>query len=228
MTVKKSTRPRKANQKPPKGHVDRDIVDILIEDSLSLKNDPDWKKRYQEHPILATLEMILWKENFLTMELSDRQLELKVIGEKDEALEEKLQKLRVVASELSAYCWGPHSSPTEAEIEEWVAGHGYDLQEFADRNGVALSPFKARDMLNDYEKQLRKRRRGRPADRQRIAVTALEMKLEPSKPSWTKVTERLCPCGQPKHSHSCMQALRQSVMALQRVLREYKILSPPL
>lgn len=68
-------------------------------------------------------------------------------------------------------------------------------------------------------------RRGAPAKASmRIAaVKALELKMADSKNSWTRVTLKVCPCGNRGHNHRCAQLVRQAVMRLKKALTKYGV-----
>lgn len=70
------------------------------------------------------------------------------------------------------------------------------------------------------------RRRGRPVQKRRLAVDALELRLAGPTWSWWKIADKLCKCG--KHPHciadsDCWQAIRQQVRVLKKFLKEYEV-----
>jgi hypothetical protein len=77
--------------------------------------------------------------------------------------------------------------------------------------------------VEEAVKSARSRLRGAPVTRRQAAVKALDMRrLKPSL-SWMQVTRKCCDCEEQSHNNSCMQVLRQEVMALEKVLQRYDI-----
>ncbi len=60
--------------------------------------------------------------------------------------------------------------------------------------------------------------RGRPVSRRPMAVKALQMKLSTNR-KWREITSIICDCGKDIHT-DCVQAVRQSVIGLKRLLRK--------
>jgi len=67
-------------------------------------------------------------------------------------------------------------------------------------------------------------RRGRPVDRRPSAVRALQLKIDHSW-TWKRIATQLCDCGKPLHDSSCAERIRQSSLALQKLLRECGVIT---
>jgi len=66
---------------------------------------------------------------------------------------------------------------------------------------------------------------GRPATRGTIAVRALQLKID-SRKTWKQITREVCDCGQSVHNDYCQANLRQSVRALEKLLRKCRLQAP--
>jgi hypothetical protein len=78
-------------------------------------------------------------------------------------------------------------------------------------------------MVSGSQKEVKRKKSGRPPSTRWLAVQAKEMRLLDPKLSWSKLTKKLCPCGQLQHSDNCKQAIRQGVLALERTLKKLEI-----
>lgn len=63
-----------------------------------------------------------------------------------------------------------------------------------------------------------KKRRGRPIARGPAAVRALQMRIDENL-TWPEIAQTLCDCGKETHNEYCSETIRQSVIALQKLLR---------
>jgi hypothetical protein len=76
-------------------------------------------------------------------------------------------------------------------------------------------------IVNFLLRHLGRPREGRPATKRRIAVRAMEMKLEdPKRWTWPKITAALCECGQNRHDISCQDNLRREILHVRKLLRD--------
>jgi hypothetical protein len=66
--------------------------------------------------------------------------------------------------------------------------------------------------------EIGKKKRGRPIARGPVTVRGLQMRVDRNL-SWLRIAREVCDCGKKVHDQYCSEALRQSVIALQRLLK---------
>ena len=118
-----------------------------------------------------------------------------------------------------------------AKIEELFGYLGIDPSGGSSRDEIidnlyerrGLSPAEARPVAD----ALTRRKVGRPPEAREGAVRAMEIRLHHPEYPWWQIADALCRCGLPTHrgpeGDRCMERIRQSVMALQKLLRNYGI-----
>ena len=165
----------------------------------------EYVKLRSEHPVIAPV--------LKASESNLREcLKLAKLGEWDVA-----KKRLADAADLLNWLCDEFSTFDEAVLIETLASWDRLLTE-AKTPSLQKTKF-----LESCRKECSKPVRGRPRSKRALAVAALEMKLSSAKPSWTKVTKKLCPCGNLEHDFACTQRIRQSVIALQKTLRKLNV-----
>jgi hypothetical protein len=70
--------------------------------------------------------------------------------------------------------------------------------------------------LHPVVEELCRKKRGRPITQGSIAVRALQLQID-NNWTWTRITSELCDCGR-VHDKHCKERIRQSVLALEKLL----------
>jgi hypothetical protein len=122
--------------------------------------------------------------------------------------QEELQKFHSEQNKIMGYLDGP-AEANAAEL--WAKQQMLELVSGDRITYLALFPA---------VEHLFKKQPGHPITRGPIAVRALQLKWEKN-PTWQKIADEICDCGQHKHSESCWQSIRQAAMALQRLLNRH-------
>ena len=216
MVVKKSGQPRKTWLK-------QYTQQLVSEDVLSLMRQPYWQELYRQHPIQVKLHVIY--TNFSAQRDFLLEQQLQAISEEkwDETVDERLEQINSVESELLPWLGGPRPPLTEDEIRKALSDIASSIVEYAITEDAYLSPLAIKRMLEEHEKEMRRKPKGRPPDRRPLAVRALEMRLANPKLKLRDLTKEICPCAKKEHDVYCQQAIRQGIIALKKVLRKYKI-----
>lgn len=168
------------------------------------------RAHYREHPVLAELASAAIDRVSRSIDsLSKAQLDA----------EDMDTFLQLTSEALELLSWfvplrRPALEPErEAAIEAWAS----ELKK------TSVPTPKVLEILKVVDDVWRKRPQGRPVTRRSLAVTALEMKLANPRLSWTGLSNRICPCEKSEHDWDCRERIRQQVLALQTVLKKYRI-----
>ena len=68
---------------------------------------------------------------------------------------------------------------------------------------------------------------GAPVTMRLIAVRALQIKIDKGS-GLSRITREVCPCGKPRHDEKCKQVVKQSMMALKKLLARCGVQLPDL
>ena len=203
--VKKSAQPRKAKPKQsapqPAKALQRQTRYQLAEEPRFLRmltGSRTYQELYGEHPIKGKLVSALIVRGCRCFAFRTRELFSEFM-------------------ELFTWIHGPYEPLLENEIRNLVNSWGASFVE----QGLSFDEITPK--LQELERRLRWKPKGRPVKRRPDAVTALELKLANPKLSWTNLARKACWCGEAQHDSHCTQRVRQEVMALKRVLRKYQI-----
>lgn len=177
-------------------------------EQIAASLEPTIRELHRQHPIQAGMLSALFQRMLEVIRLSTLKL-----APKDFAA--KAVPLLAGVRELSAWLVDPKNelSPSEiqADIDSWVSSY-------------VSTGFKG---VADFAETLRKawlgKRRGRPAQRRLAAIEALEAKLADPNLKWEELAERFYPSAKNENIDSPAQALRQEVIALRKVLKEYGV-----
>jgi hypothetical protein len=71
-------------------------------------------------------------------------------------------------------------------------------------------------------KQIYRQKPGRPVERRLAAVQALQMQIDKGE-TLKKITTKVCDCGKSEHGTYCEENLRQSIISLKKLLRQFRI-----
>lgn len=129
-----------------------------------------------------------------------------------------IQRLLKEIGELSGWVDLPlHGLPDEERQARIV-----QLSELMREQGLSLK------QTLELTEVWKKRPRGRPPIKRVAAVRALEMKkyLKPKR-TFPRIVRECCPCSRKTHGLSCVEVMRQEVMALERLLKKFGITPTP-
>jgi len=107
-----------------------------------------------------------------------------------------------------------------AELASWIANASPETatsarDDFRQYLSAGLTPEQSFALSQERPKK----KRGRPVSKRRVAVDALEMRLQNPKLSWTRVAIKVCSCGAPKHDSQCGQRIRIQTIELTGTLK---------
>ena len=220
MAVKKSGRSRTARLKVP-----------LEPFWKSMESDTRWQELYREHPIKAQLEAALrLRRDALYLRgvrWAYRRSKSREKGptslKMNSKMNSEIMQIESEMDEIRTWIVGPLRPLSENEIRQHQSDLAGILADIRELSGNRI-PFDeiTRD-LQEAEKSLRRKPRGRPVSQRPDAVTALETQLANPGLSWMNLAKKICPCGAARHGEDCKQRIRQEVMALKRVLSKYQI-----
>jgi hypothetical protein len=179
-----------------------------------VKRDPRFKEMCKTRPVEAALRLryaeLIGVSPFMDAKLSDGEVIIR--GTCDETKEAQAHELQSYLSPSSSSLEGDRFIEAFMHFAEWYLPNASLAEKF--------------NLVKDIIKQS-KRRAGRPVAKRQLAVRALDLKHTTKQHlSWAQLANRVCPCKKSKHDAGCRETLRQSVMALQRVLRKYNITVP--
>ena len=175
-----------------------------------LEDEERHRESCREHPVQGKLVSTLFRR-------SEHWLGCARQAKSNSERVRVLRQLRHEIEELSSWLAPALAPSPESERRRLLNDYNRMFEE------TGFSVAHALPFLQQIDKACRARPRGRPATRKTLAVRAYEMKLANTRLSWTKLTQEICPCGEPQHGFRCREKIRQEVNVLKRFLRKYQL-----